>query len=129
MDMNLNDSDLQKLIGLYLYEIDIGPFSFTLQLRSSANAIDDKEEGYGIMVCDVFSCVANGVPYTGAADQPDSVLPLVKFLMDEICLVEQLQNGDLGIRFKNTGEVIIYKDPSGFDSFTVYLGNGDMYVG
>ena len=81
-----------------------------------------------MLVASSFAYVINGESSTGHAGQPASVAPLVAFLSDDIIEMYRIGKGNLLLRFRKGGEITISEDEFEYESYTIYLGEGDMIV-
>lgn len=122
------DLELNFLVGRCLNMLEIGPYTFNLCLDRPTKSISEKDERVRIMVKGTFSCVLEGKEHIGASSKPDTVAPLIAFLLKEVMDAQRIGPGDISLKFQQDNEIRIKEDNDGYESYEIFPVDGNILV-
>jgi hypothetical protein len=122
------DFNEKQLIGFYLAEVGIGPFTTNLSFAKHQE-IAGESAIISICVKGYLSYSLKGNLHKCDAEKPNSMAGLVDFLMSDILSVERVKNASLKISFKPAGYLILEGDDSpDYESYLIQIRGGDIFV-
>lgn len=120
--------DFDVLNGCYLEMVSFGPSLTKLEFARPQNV---PGEAYNVVFCveSKLSFSRNGVSGSRIFSDPDSCAPLISFLLSDVVNVSKIGVAGLRIDFEGNDYIEIeVDDESEFESYSIFLDNGDIVV-